>query len=201
MLWGGKVSDAKNSYSTLSDDVLAGLSKAHDEQAFNELVMRYLGKISHIARKYSARGYEHRDFVQEGLLGLFCAVRTFEPDGGRTFRNYALLVAERRLISIIRKQSAQKSVPESAIIDFDMLDADIVDTAKSPEDELMLREQIASVRRRLREVLSKREYEVLSLYDEGLSYAQIAQRLSLSPKAVDNALQRVRRKVGGIDMS
>ena len=193
--------DAKNSYSTLSDDVLAELSKARDEQAFNELVMRYFGKISVIARKYSARGYEHTDFVQEGLLGLFCAVRTFEPDGGRSFCNYALLVAERRLISIIRRQSARKSVPESAIIGFDMLDADVVDTAKTPEDELMLREQIAAVKRRLREVLSRREFEVLSLYTEGLSYAQIAQRLSVSPKAVDNALQRVRRKVGGMDMS
>ena len=195
------MSSAKNSYSTLSDDVLAELSRAHDEQAFNELVLRYFSKISIIARKYSARGYEHRDFVQEGLLGLFCAVRTFEPDGGRSFRNYALLVAERRLISVIRRQSAQKSVPDSAIIDYDTLDADVVDTAKSPEDELMLREQIDAVKKRLREVLSKREYEVLFLYTEGLSYAQIAQRLSLSPKAVDNALQRVRRKAGGMDVS
>ena len=195
------MSNAKDSYSALSDDVLAGLSKAHDEQAFNELVLRYLSKISIMARKYSARGYEHPDFVQEGLLGLFCAAKTFDPDGGRTFRNYALLVAERRLISIIRRQSAQKSVPESAIIGLDTLDVDVVDTARTPEEELMLREQLAALRKRLSEVLSKRENEVLSLYNEGLSYAQIAQRLGLSPKAVDNALQRVRRKVGGIDMS
>ena len=167
-----------------------------------EIVVFIVVPIVSLIGVYSVMiAYEHTDFVQEGLLGLFCAVRTFEPDGGRSFCNYALLVAERRLISIIRRQSARKSVPESAIIGFDMLDADVVDTAKTPEDELMLREQIAAVKRRLREVLSRREFEVLSLYTEGLSYAQIAQRLSVSPKAVDNALQRVRRKVGGMDMS
>ena len=195
------MSNAKNAYSTLPDDVLATLTKSHDEQAFNELVLRYLGKISCVARKYSARGYEHTDFVQEGLLGLYCAAKTFDPDGGRTFRNYAMLVAERRFISIIRRQASQRSVPDSAIIGFDMLDADIVDTAKSPEDELMLREQIEAVRQRLREVLSRREYEVLNLYVYGMSYSQIAEKLGVSSKAVDNALQRARRKVGGIDMS
>ena len=67
---------AKYSFGTFSDDALAKLSKDGDESAFNELVMRYLGKITSIARKYSAQGYEQNDFVQEGLMGLLYAVKT-----------------------------------------------------------------------------------------------------------------------------
>ena len=201
MLWGGIVSNATHSYSTLSDDVLAQLVRDGDNTAFNELVLRYLGRISYIARKYSARGYDHTDFVQEGLLGLFHAARTYRADSERSFANYALLVAERRFISIIRRQSAQRSVPDAAIVDIDSLDSEPVDTAKTPEEELMLSEQLRQVNKRLRETLSKREYEVLRLYMDGLSYSRIAGRLEISAKAVDNALQRVRRKVGSFDMS
>ena len=195
------MSNAKDSYSTLSDDVLAQLVRDGDNTAFNELVLRYLGRISYIARKYSARGYDHTDFVQEGLLGLFHAARTYRADSERSFANYALLVAERRFISIIRRQSAQRSVPDAAIVDIDSLDSEPVDTAKTPEEELMLSEQLRQVNKRLRETLSKREYEVLRLYMDGLSYSRIAGRLEISAKAVDNALQRVRRKVGSFDMS
>lgn len=194
------MSNAKNSYSALPDDVLAELSKHSDEQAFNELVLRYLGKIGFIARKYSARSYEHKDFVQEGLLGLFYAAKTYDAKGSMSFKNYAMLVAERRFISIIRRQNAEREVPDSVIFNLDNLDFDIVDTAKTPEDELMLKEQFAMLHQRLSEILSKKELAVLSLYVEGLSYSQIADRLGVNSKTVDNALQRVRRKVGSFDM-
>jgi RNA polymerase sporulation-specific sigma factor len=195
------VSDAKNSYSTLSDDVLALRTKDGDERAFNELVMRYLGRISFIARKYSARGYDHKDFVQEGLVGLFHAARSYRTDSEGSFAGYAMLVAERRFISIIRRQSALRSVPDTAIVDIDSLTSEPADSSKNPEEELMLREQLSHVYARLRETLSKREFEVLGLYVDGLSYSSIAERLGITTKAVDNALQRVRRKVSGFDMS
>ena len=201
MLWGGKVSSAKISYGTLSDDVLAQHAKDGDERAFNELVLRYLGRISSVARKYFARGYEHTDFVQEGLLGLFHAARTYRSDSESTFRKYAMLVVERRFISVIRRQSAQRSVPEDAIVDIESLDSELADTAKTPEEELMLSEQLRWVYSRLLETLSKQEYAVLELYVDGLSYSDIAERLGITPKAVDNALQRVRRKVSRFDMS
>ena len=200
------MSDAKNSYSTLSDDVLALRTRDGDERAFNELVMRYLGRISFIARKYSARGYDHKDFVQEGLVGLFHAARSYRTDSEGSFAGYAMLVAERRFISIIRRQSALRSVPETAIVDIDSLTSEPADSSKNPEEELMLREQLSHVYARhvyarLRETLSKREFEVLGLYVDGLSYSSIAERLGITTKAVDNALQRVRRKVSGFDMS
>ena len=195
------MSNAKDSYRALSDDVLAELSNSGDEQAFSELVLRYLGRISFIARKYSARGYEHTDFVQEGLIGLYDAARTYDPAGARSFHSYALLCAERRFISVIRKQTARKAVPENALVDMDALDDDFADTARTPEEELMLRECLEAAREKLRKKLSPLEFRVFSLYQEGLSYEEIAERLSVSRKTVDNALQRAKAKIGSLDMS
>ena len=75
------------SYSSLSDTALAKLVKNGDDNAFNELAMRYLRTINFIARKYSAEGYEHNDFVQEGLLGLLYSCRTFDENGASSFKN------------------------------------------------------------------------------------------------------------------
>ncbi|MBQ6387531.1 MAG: sigma-70 family RNA polymerase sigma factor [Ruminococcus sp.] len=193
--------NAKVSYSTLSDDTLAEFSAQGDDRAFNELALRYLGKIGFIARKYSARGYDHTDFVQEGLLGLFRAACTYRPGSGGSFGSYAMLVAERRFISIIRRQNAQRAVPDTAIVNLDTLESGFADTARTPEEELMLSEQLNQLYARLRQTLSKREFAVLGLYIDGLAYQQIAARMGISSKAVDNALQRVRRKVGSFDMS
>lgn len=195
MLWGEKVNNAKYSFGTFSDDTLASLSKSGDEGAFNELVVRYLGKISSIARKYSAQGYEQSDFVQEGLLGLLYAAKTYDPKKGMSFKSYLSLVAERRFISIIRRQSAQRSVPSSAIVELDGIDGEIVDLSYSPEEQIMLKEQIELAMQRLRGILSKRELEVLMLYNEGLSYNSIGKKLGISEKSVDNALQRARKKI------
>ena len=189
------MNSAKDSFGTFSDEALAMLSKNGDEAAFNELVLRYLGKITSIARKYSAQGYEQNDFVQEGLMGLLYAVKTYDPDGGMSFKSYVSLVAERRFISIIRRQNTQKSVPLSAIVELDTLDSEVVDLSRSPEEQIMLREQIDLAMQQLRGILSTRELEVFLLYTEGLSYNAIAERLGVSEKSVDNALQRAKRKI------
>ena len=186
---------AKYSFGTFSDDALAKLSKDGDESAFNELVMRYLGKITSIARKYSAQGYEQNDFVQEGLMGLLYAVKTFDPEGGMSFKSVVSLVAERRFISIIRRQNTQKCVPMSAIVELDTLDSEVVDLSRSPEEQIMLKEQIDLAMQKLRGILSARELEVFVLYTDGLSYTSIARRLGVSEKSVDNALQRARKKI------
>lgn len=191
------MSNAKDSYRALSDDVLAELSKHSDEQAFSELVLRYLGRISFIARKYSARGYEHTDFVQEGLIGLYSAARTYDPAGARSFHSYALLCAERRLISVIRKQNSNKAVPSSLLVGLDSLDLDTPDPSSAPDGAVMLKATFDQLSR----ILSRREMQVLKLYCKGHSYAQIAEILGISRKSVDNALQRVRRKCGNLDMS
>ena len=189
------MNSAKDYFGTFSDDALAVLSKNGDEAAFNELVLRYLGIITSIARKYSAQGYEQNDFVQEGLMGLLYAVKTYDPDGGMSFKSYVSLVAERRFISIIRRQNTQKSVPLSAIVELDTLDSEVVDLSRSPEEQIMLKEQIDLAMQQLRGILSTRELEVFLLYTEGLSYNAIAEKLGVSEKSVDNALQRAKKKI------
>ena len=195
------MANIKGLYSTLSDDVLAEISKDGDDNAFNELVLRYLGRIRFIARKYSAQGYEQSDFVQEGLLALLHACKTYESEGARSFNSYVSLLAERRFISIIRGSQSKKAVPDSALVQFDGLQDELFVATPSPEEQLMEKEQLNQVMHRLHALLSAREYEVLMLFASGLSYSNISKKLNISEKSVDNALQRARRKVGLNEMS
>lgn len=189
------------SYNSLDDNTLAKLSKNGDDNAFNELAMRYLNTINFIARKYSAEGYEQNDFVQEGLLALLYACRTFDENGSSGFKNYMSVVVERRFISIIRKSSTQKAVPKSALVQLDDLGDTLEDLSQTPEELLMCREHLKMVLDKLKNVLSKTEFEVVMLYGNGLGYKEIAKKLSISEKSADNALQRARRKICNINMS
>lgn len=190
-----------NSYNSLDDNTLAKLSKSGDDNAFNELAMRYLNTINFIARKYSAEGYEQNDFVQEGLLALLYTCRTFDENGSSGFKNYMSVVVERRFISIIRKSSTQKAVPKSALVQLDDLGDTLEDLSQTPEELLMCREHLQMVLDKLKNVLSKTEFEVVMLYGNGLGYKEIAKKLSISEKSADNALQRARRKICNINMS
>lgn len=189
------------SYNSLDNNTLARLSKNGDDNAFNELAMRYLNTINFIARKYSAEGYEQNDFVQEGLLALLYACRTFDENGSSGFKNYMSVVVERRFISIIRKSSTQKAVPKSALVQLDDLGDTLEDLSQTPEELLMCREHLKMVLDKLKNVLSKTEFEVVMLYGNGLGYKEIAKKLSISEKSADNALQRARRKICNINMS
>lgn len=193
--------ESANSYNSLDDNTLARLSKNGDDNAFNELAMRYLNTINFIARKYSAEGYEQNDFVQEGLLALLYACRTFDENGNSGFKNYMSVVVERRFISIIRKSSTQKAVPKSALVQLEELGDTLEDFSQSPEELIMCREHLNMVFDKLKNVLSKTEFEVVMLYGNGLSYKEIAKKLSIPEKSADNALQRARRKICNINMS
>lgn len=193
--------ESTNSFNSLDDNTLARLSKNGDDNAFNELAMRYLSTINFIARKYSAEGYEQNDFVQEGLLALLYACRTFDENGSSGFKNYMSVVVERRFISIIRKSSTQKAVPKSALVQLDDLGDTLEDLSQTPEELLMCREHLKMVLDKLKNVLSKTEFEVIMLFGNGLGYKEIAKKLSISEKSADNALQRARRKICNINMS
>ncbi len=195
------MANTKGLYSALSDDVLAEVSGNGDDNAFNELVIRYLGRIRFIARKYRAQGYDQSDFVQEGLLALLQACKTYNNSGGSTFNTYVSLLVERRFISIIRGSQSKKAVPDSALVQIDGLEDGLIYAAPSPEEQLLEKEQLAQVLDGLHALLSAREYEVLMLFASGLSYSKISAKLNISEKSVDNALQRARRKIGATEMS
>lgn len=189
------MNQAKSSYSLLSDASLAELTRGGDDSAFDELVVRYLGTISFIARKYSAEGYEQKDFVQEGLLGLLISCKTYNPDESASFKSYMSLVTERRFISIIRRLNSSRSVPRANLVTIDELGDNVEDTAPTPEELLLCSEHLSSTLLRLKALLTKSEYDVLMLYGSGLSYREIAKKLCVSEKSVDNSLCRARRKI------
>lgn len=195
------MSNNKISLNLLSDNVLAALVKKGSNTAFEELSFRYLGIINNIARKFSVEGYEHNDFVQEGLLGLLFSCRTYKCNCETSFKSYMSLIVERRFISIIRKSNAQKIIPTSNIVNIDEFGDAFEDFTQNPEEIMLCKEYYKSLINKLQSMLSKNEFDVLMLYSQGLSYKQISQMLSISEKSADNALSRARKKIRFRNMS
>jgi RNA polymerase sporulation-specific sigma factor len=195
------MSECANSYDLLPDDILAGFVKNGDDDAFKELMVRYIGTIGCIARKFSAEGYEHNDFVQEGLMGLLQACRSYDKSGSASFKSYMSVVVQRRYISIIRSSNTSRKIPRTHLIQIDDIDDSVEDNALNPEEQVTFREHLKSMVEKLKMLLSKTEFDVLMLYGNGLSYKQISGKLSISEKSVDNALQRARKKISAHNVS
>ena len=128
------MTELQKSYGTLSDAQLAHFVSLGDDRAFDELVVRYLDTISIIARKFSAEGYEHNDFVQEGLVGLLCSCKAFDQNGGANFKSYMSVVVERRFISIIRRGEQKKAIPSSSIVPMDDVASQLKIPPKLPKN-------------------------------------------------------------------
>lgn len=195
------MSERKYLYNSLADNVLAGLVKNGDDCAFKELSIRYIGTIGFIAGRFSAEGYEHKDFVQEGLLALLLACRGYSDDGRATFKSYLSVVVQNQFISIIRKSNTKRKIPSSNLVQIDDINDSVVDYTQSPEEQVTFREHLNQLMKNLERLLSKTEFDVLMLYGNGLSYKQISQKLNLPEKSVDNALQRARRKISAHNIS
>ena len=163
---------------------------AGDQEAFALLVHRMAPLIHAQVHSFRCAGIEDEDLVQEALTGLLSAVRTFREDGGATFTTYATACIRHRLSSIVRRYGAlaDREVP---IED----NPDLPDTAADPALRLQEQEELEGLLTRLRTRLTEMEYRVLLLRLGDCSYAEIAARLGITPKAVDNAVQRMRRKL------
>mgnify|MGYP000203978686 CR=1 FL=1 len=147
-----------------------------------------------MAKKYSADGYERNDFVQEGLLGLLYACRTFDSNNKASFKSYVDIVAKRRFISIVRKAQRQKAVPSSSLVSLDA-DDELEGESTDPEQLMLAKEHYSLLLDELKTLLSEREYTVLMLYCGGMSYVEAAKKLGISAKSADNALQRAKKKI------
>ena len=126
------------------------------------------------------------------------ACKSYDDSCSSSFKTYMSVVVERRFISIIRRMNTKKTVPDSALVQIDGLSEELEDNAQSPEQLLMDREQLSTMQSKLKDILSDKEYQTLMLYASGLSYGSISKQLGVTEKSVDNALQRVRRKAGGL---
>lgn len=189
------MSESLKNLAELSDAELAVLVKSGNDSAFDVLTLRYLRNIGFLANKYSADGYERNDFVQEGLMGLLSACRTFDIAQKTSFKSYVDIVVERRFISIVRKAKAQKAVPSASIVSLEESTEELEGEHTNPEELMIAKEHFSLLFGKLRELLSDREYRALMMYCGGLSYAEIAEKLCITAKSADNALQRAKKKI------
>jgi len=192
----------------LADAYLVAQAKRGDSVAYDRIVRRYRGFVRLKASSYFLLGGESDDLIQEGLVGLYKAIRDFRTDRESSFRNFAELCITRQMITAVKTASRNKHAPLNQSISFATTPAGSGDGGDStleeilpgsrvedPATKVISSEELGSLVECLTSVLSELESEVLSCYLDGRSYEEIAERLACDTKTVDNALQRVKRKV------
>ncbi len=187
----------------LTDDELQLLAASGDRDAEEQLVERYMRLVRSCARPLFLAGGDSEDLIQEGLLGLLSAIRQYDPSCGASLATFAEHCIRRRLLSAIKSASRLKHLPLNDRVPLEQLsdDSQLQISALpeflcyNPEDLVLARERTEEVYHELAQCLSRLEKQVLSLYLDGFSYREIGLFLNKDPKAVDNAVQRIRRKL------
>lgn len=192
---------------SLTDEELARLVQEGDDPAAQELLLnKYKNFVRSRARSYFLIGADHEDIVQEGMIGLFKAIRDFRPDKLASFRAFAELCVTRQIITAIKAATRQKHIPLNSYVSLNrpiydeesertLMDVITEGRAISPEEMLINREDYSSIEGSIRDSLSELENQVLDLFLEGKSYQEIAALLDRHVKSIDNALQRIKRKL------
>lgn len=189
----------KPDYSHLSDEDLILRLKNGETETENYLLEKYKALVRKNARVLYLDGGDKEDLLQEGMLGLFKAIRSFEPDRGASFFTYANQCIMNQMFSAVSSAKRKKhsilneSVPLSEIDDASQEAAFIY--ADGPEAFILEQEAEAQLRSRIEKALSPMENKVLAQYLQGMNYREIAEQTGKSEKSIDNALQRIRRKV------
>lgn len=203
----GTHTEAPVTSSTLTDEDLLVLARTGDSWAVETLLVRYRNYARAKARSYFLQGGDREDIVQEGMIGLFKAVRDFKDDRESSFRAFAELCISRQIITAIKTATRFKHVPLNSYISLNkpvvsdeqdsrsMMDVLPALEASDPLEILMNTTDFASLKTCFDEILSGLEGEVLLLYLEGRSYQEIAEDLGRHVKSIDNALQRIKRKI------
>ena len=182
-------------------------ARAGDDAAIAELMDRYRVLARSKARSYFVVGGDRDDVVQEGMIGLYKAVRDFDPTGGASFRTFAEMCVTRQVISAVKAASRHKHGPLSTSVSLDApVDpdsdaaslADVLPAASSadPAEAVVSADEVRALQQHFEEVLTDLEQQVLRHHVEGRSYDEIASMLQRHVKSIDNALQRIKRKVG-----
>lgn len=191
----------------LTDEELAHLVQQENDPVAQELLLnRYKNFVRSRARSYFLIGADHEDIVQEGMIGLFKAIRDFRVDKLASFRAFAELCITRQIITAIKAATRQKHIPLNSYVSLNrpiydeesertLLDVISEGRAISPEEMLINREDYSSIEVGIRDSLSDLERQVLDLFLEGKTYQEIALLLDRHVKSIDNALQRIKRKL------
>jgi RNA polymerase sporulation-specific sigma factor len=188
-----------------TDELLVRSARDGDERALLELLERYRGFARAKARSYFLVGGDREDIVQEGMIGLYKAVRDFAEGHGSSFRSFAELCITRQILTAIKTATRQKHTPLNSYVSFDrphdddpdrtIGDSLAVESGADPLERLVEDDDLRQLQSTFDDVLSGLETEVLQLYVEGRSYQEIATQLGRRVKTIDNALQRIKRKL------
>ena len=195
-----------NQYENIPDEEVVKLIKNGDDEAFTYLCEKYKDVINIKVAKYYIIGAERDDTVQEGMIGLFKAIKNYDETKQNSFKTFANICIERQLITAIKSSNRQKHQPLNSYLslnnsayDNDDNDEELINTFDSktiedPLDTIMKKEYIAHIESTIDKTLSCFEKQVLNRYIKGESYVDIASKLDAPVKSVDNAIQRIRKK-------
>ncbi len=188
-----------------TDEELAEIAKNGDKDALEYLLKRYKDLVDMKVSKYFIIGAEREDIVQEGMIGLYKAVKSFNSEKESSFRSFANMCIERQLITAIKTSNRQKHIPLNSSIslnanayddesDTELLEKLDMQVLEDPLDTITKKEYYKTIETRIDENLSDFEKQVLTRYARGESYVNIAKKLEAPVKSVDNAIQRIRKK-------
>ena len=196
-------------YATLQDEQIINEIKNGDDAALEYLINKYKDLVNGKVSKYFIIGAEKDDIIQEGLIGLYKAIKNFKTGKQNSFKSFANLCIERQLISAIKSSNRQKHIPLNSYLSLNISAynnddengnsseiIDVLDTnvAEDPLETITKKEYFSNVENVIEDSLSTFEKKVLSRYIQGDSYVKIAERLDTPVKSIDNAIQRIRKK-------
>ena len=183
-------------FKDLNDNELCYMVKNNDLNAFDQLLKRYTALIRGKVKKFSFCKTETEDLFQEGVMGLLSAARTFNDSFEVKFSSYASTCVERCLINVLKSEKRKKCFPEGNLVYIEDSDLDIISgEVSTPESLFIVKESLEQKKSQLKSILSDLEFKVTFLYLDGCTYTEIANKLLISPKSVDNAMQRIKRKL------
>lgn len=200
------INKIQNDYMNMLDEEIVILAKNGDSAAEEYLIGKYRNFVKAKAKTYFLIGGDKDDIYQEGMIGLYKAIRDFRPDKLSSFRAFAELCITRQIITAIKTATRQKHIPLNSYVslnkpiyddDSDRTLMDVLSTIhiSDPEELIISNEEKIKIQNKMYEVLSDLEMEVLRCYLDGKSYQEIACDLDRHAKSIDNALQRVKRKL------
>ncbi len=203
----GNVYYTTEKYGNLTDEQVISQIKEGDEQALSFLLNKYRDLVNSKVGKYFIIGAEKEDIIQEGMIGLYKAIKCFNEEKQNSFKTFANLCVERQLITAIKSSNRQKHMPLNSYLSLntsaydnddengtELIETFKVDTVEDPLDTIMKKELFDEIQTKMHKSLSKFEEQVLERFIQGESYDIIAKRLDTPVKSVDNAIQRIRKK-------
>lgn len=199
-------------YNNLSDEEVLNLIKNDDNTALEYIIEKYKKLVKIKAKPYFIIGSDKEDIIQEGMIGLYKAIRDYSRDKNASFYSFAALCINRQIITAIKAAGRQKHIPLNSYLSLnrgineeeneatymELLSANMIN---NPEALIIDKEEVRFIESNIESALSKLECKVLSLYLKGRSYSEIAKIINKDEKAIDNALQRVKKKLEKVIMN